>query len=69
MEILEVKISSDVAYVFTNGLSRGKVINYQKAYKEWLLNRRIIKEISILYNVSYAKLTKEFDKIDVPEGL
>lgn len=45
------------------------MINYQKAYKEWLLNRRIIKEISILYDVSYTKLTKEFDKIDVPEGL
>ena len=45
------------------------MINYQKPYKEWLFNRRIIKEISILYNVSYTKLTKEFDKIDVPEGL
>ena len=45
------------------------MIDYQKAYKDWLLGRRIIRELSIVYNVSYTKITKEFDKFDVVEGI
>lgn len=36
---------------------------------DWLLGRRIIREISIIYDVSYSKVIKEFDKFDTKEGV
>lgn len=43
--------------------------NYLKAYQQWLFGRRTISEICSNLNVSHPKLLKEFDKIDVVEGL
>jgi hypothetical protein len=43
--------------------------NYLKAYYHWLWGRRTILEICADINVSHPKLIKEFDKIDISEGL
>ena len=48
---------------------RGKRKNYLKAYKSWLICRKTFTEICSNLNISYPKLTKEFDKFNTIEGL
>ncbi len=43
--------------------------NYLKAYKNWLLGRRTLAEICNDLDVSYPKLNKEFDRLDMSKGL
>jgi len=57
------------SYFYQWSKQRGKRKNYQKAYVQWLCNRRTISEICTDLDVSYPKLIKEFDKFDVCEGL
>lgn len=64
-----VKISSDVAHAFISGVNKEVKVNYQKAYKQWLCSRRTILEICLDLDVSYPKLTKEFDRLDTYEVL
>jgi hypothetical protein len=43
--------------------------NYLKAYKHWLLGRRILVEICNNLDISYLKLNKEFDRFYMSQGL
>lgn len=40
-----------------------------ETYKSWLLGRKTFAELCSNLDISYPKLTKEFDKFDVAEGL
>ena len=44
-------------------------VDYLKAYKNWLLGRRILAEICNDIDVSYPKLNKVFDKFNAPDFL
>jgi hypothetical protein len=48
---------------------RGKKVDYEKYYFEWLFGRKILTEIACNLEISVKKLTQEFDKIKVEEGL
>ena len=48
---------------------RGKKTNYINHYKDWLFRRRTLAEIADKLDISYPKLTQEFDKIIVAEGV
>ncbi len=44
-------------------------INYQNYYHQWLFSRKTLAEVSFDLGIFYPKLIKEFDRIDVDEGL
>jgi hypothetical protein len=47
----------------------GSRINYKDYYREWLFGRRTLTEIADKLGISYPKLTQEFDKIVIAEGV
>jgi hypothetical protein len=48
---------------------RGKRIDYHRYYVEWLMRRRTLTDIANILAISVPKISKEFDKIEVAEGV
>lgn len=48
---------------------RGKRTDYTRHYKDWLFGRRTLLEIASKTGISVPKLSKEFDKLIIPDGV
>ena len=60
----------DAHHVITRWTIKGNhQINYQNYYHQWLFSRKTLAEVSFDLGIFYPKLIKEFDRIDVDEGL